>query len=262
MTRFHLTGYSLGATQAAFIAKLDEEKRVFNFRKVLLINPSVNLYNSVSILDAMLVDNIPGGMDNFHAFYRETIDAFSEVYAHDSAIRFNENFLYAAYNYRRPKESGNIQALIGISFRISCQNLACTSDVMTRAGYVIPKGLELGRHARLTGFAKTYSRLSFTDYFDGIMLPHFRAQDSTITRDGLIEKMGLSDIEDYLRAATKIGVIHNEDDLILRPGEIDYLRSVFGKRAFIFPIGGHCGNMGYPDNVNTMLRFFRHLKRL
>jgi len=34
---FYLAGYSLGGTQAAFVAKLDEERKSFNFNKVLLV---------------------------------------------------------------------------------------------------------------------------------------------------------------------------------------------------------------------------------
>ena len=65
---FYITGYSLGGAQAAFLSKLDEEKRAFNFKKVLLINPPVSLYNSVMRLDGMLAKNLPGGVDNFDAF--------------------------------------------------------------------------------------------------------------------------------------------------------------------------------------------------
>jgi hypothetical protein len=49
----HLTGYSLGGTHAAWVAKLDEQERAIGFDKVLLLNPSVSLYNSVTALDAM-----------------------------------------------------------------------------------------------------------------------------------------------------------------------------------------------------------------
>ena len=34
-----------------------------------------------------------------------------------------------------------------------------------------------------------------------------------------------------------------EDDVILVPGEIDFLRATFGQRAFIYPRGGHLGNL-------------------
>ncbi len=51
---FYLSGYSLGGTQAFFIAKLDEERKVFNFKKVLMINPAVSIYDSVNRIEATL----------------------------------------------------------------------------------------------------------------------------------------------------------------------------------------------------------------
>jgi len=38
VSEFYLGGYSLGGTQAAFVAKIDEERRIFNFRKVIMVN--------------------------------------------------------------------------------------------------------------------------------------------------------------------------------------------------------------------------------
>ena len=73
VTSFNLTGYSLGATNAAFVSLLDEEKKVFNFRKVLLLNPSVQLYNSISKLDRFL-ENIPGGVDNFNKMFNRIVN--------------------------------------------------------------------------------------------------------------------------------------------------------------------------------------------
>jgi len=257
VTDFYLTGYSLGGAQAAFIARLDEQERAFNFRKVLLINPPVSLYNSVQILDKMLEQNIPGGLDNFNAFYRRAIRAFTDVYVNGNGVEFNDQFLYQAYKYRKPKSDENLAALIGVSFRISSENMVFASDVLTRAGYVVPKGLELKRHDRTTDYVKVLGRLSFLDYFKGIFLPHFQVQNPDLTEAGLISQLSLKYIEDYLRTSPKLGLIHNEDDVILLPGEIDYLRDVFGSRARIFPHGGHCGNMAYTDNVKAMIGFFQ-----
>ena len=256
VTEFYLSGYSLGAAQSAYIAKLDEQEQAFNFSRVLLINPPVSLYNSVVILDRLLEQNIPGGLDNFNAFYHRTIQAFTEVYTSGDAIEFNDQFLYQTYKYHRPENDAALAALIGIGFRISSENMVFTSDVLTRAGYVVPKGLDLGRHARVTDYAKVLGRLSFIDYFKGLFLPHFQRLDPDLTEDDLIGQMSLRHIENYLRTSPKFGLIHNADDIILLPGEIDYLQSVFGSRAQIFPHGGHCGNMAYPDNVAAMIDFF------
>ena len=257
VTNFYLTGYSLGAANSAFVAKLDEQKKVFNFRKVLLINPPVSLYNSVLILDELLELNIPGGLDNFNAFYDRIINAFAEVYAHGEGVEFNNDFLYKAYEYRKPTSDEPLKALIGMSFRLSSMNMAFATDVLTKANYVVPKNLIVGRHDSTRIYSKVLSRLTFLDYFHDVLLPYAQTQNPQITEPEMIKKLSLRRIEDYIRTSPKFGLIHNEDDIILLPGEIDYLRGVFGDRAQIFPHGGHCGNMNYPDNVAAMVGFFQ-----
>ena len=65
--------YLAGAADA-FVAKLDEERQTFNFKRVLLINPPVSIYNSISLLDRM-TNNIPGGVDNFNKFVDDAAKA-------------------------------------------------------------------------------------------------------------------------------------------------------------------------------------------
>jgi hypothetical protein len=186
------------------------------------------------------------------------IKSLTEVYVHGDHVDFNDQFLYRAFEYRGEKvHDKKVAALIGTDFRISSANMVFVSDVLTKAGYVVPKGIELGRHDSTVTYLKTVTYYSFVDYFKGLYLPYFQAQDPSLTEADLITQTTLQYIEDYLRNSPKLGLIHNEDDIILLPGEIDYLRSVFGNRAQIFPRGGHCGNMSYPDNVTAMLDFFQ-----
>jgi len=260
VTGFYVTGYSLGAAQTAYVAHLDEQKKVFNFKKALMINPPLSLYNSVRILDDMLEQNIPGGLDHFNDFYQSAIDAFADVYAHGDNVDFNDQFLYKAYQYRKPKSEDRLKALIGVDFRLSSENMVFASDVMTKAGYVVSRDVNLGRFDIPTNYIKVLGRLTFVDYFKGLFLPHFQAQNPKLTEAEMIKRISLYPIEDYLRTSPKIGLIHNEDDIIMQPGEVDILRQMLGKRAFIFPLGGHCGNMSYPENVAAMLDFFQASK--
>lgn len=257
VTDFYLTGYSLGAAQSAFIAKLDEQEKAFNFRKVLLINPPLSLYNSVNILDTMLVDNLPGGVDGFHAFYNRLIEAFADVYAHGDNVKFNDQFLFQTYKYRKPKSDEPLLALIGIDFRVSSRNMVYTSDILTKAGYIVPKNITPRRHDSMTEYSKALAHLTFIDYFNGMVLPYYQAKHPNVTAEQLIKKLTLRSIDDYIRTSPKFGLIHNEDDIIMLPGEIDYLRDLFGSRAQIYPHGGHCGNMSYPENVAGMVDFFQ-----
>lgn len=251
-TSFNLTGYSLGAFNSAFLAKLDEQRQSFNFRRVLLINPPVSLYNSISLLDRM-TQNIPGGEDNFARFFDRLVQGFSEVYKEQDEI--GADFLYRAYRAMDLHDE-ELAALIGVSFRISSGSMVFTSDVMNDYGFVKPRGLELDRYADLTLYDEVLSRVGFTDYYHDFFYPYYKADYPGVGRDQFISAISLVSIADYLRNSPKITVMHNQDDIILEPGEIDFFSEVFGERATIYPHGGHCGNMNYRDNVAHMLATF------
>ena len=255
VTAFHVTGYSLGAFNAAFVAKLDEDRQSFNFERVLLINPPMSLYNSISLLDRM-VENIPGGPDNFDLFFESLVRGFTEIYKR-GADDIGDDFLYAAYKGMDLKNE-ELAALVGVSFRLSSSSLVFVSDVMTNYGYVKPKEVILSRHSDLRTYRQVASRLGFTDYFHEYFYPYYRDNDGAGERDVFMQSASLASIADYLRNSPKISVMHNEDDIILEPGEIDFFRDVFGDRAKIYPYGGHCGNMSYRDNVAHMINTFTH----
>ncbi len=258
VSQFFLTGYSLGASQAAFVSKLDEKKRVFNFQKVLLINPAVSLYTSAKILDDMFDQNIPGGRDNVQNvrnFMDSMFRGFSEAYRDEDFVDFSGDFLYTAYKERKPPEE-RLEALIGLTFRISSAGMVFTSDVMTNSGYIKPKNLALSSTDSLTDYGKVSFRVSFLDYFHDLFAPYFLAKRPGLTKQALIESLSLHSIDGYLRRTKKIALVTNADDVILAPGELAYLRGVFGTRAKIYPRGGHCGNMSHRDNVAYMTHFF------
>lgn len=252
---FYLTGYSLGAAESAYVSKLDEEKGLFNFKKVLMINPPVSLYNSVVRLDGMLENNIPGGVDHFDAYFGKAMNRFAGFYESHAALDFQDDFLYAIYNENNPSEA-DMAALIGLSFRISSSNMLFSADVLNDFGYIKPKNLKLSRTDSLTEYSKVTGRQSFVDYVDNLFFPYFKAINPGLTKEQLIKGTSLMAIEDYLKTAQKIGLLTNIDDLILAPGEVDYLKQVFQARAKIYPKGGHCGNMDHKDNVAYMIDFF------
>jgi hypothetical protein len=253
-TDFYVTGYSLGAFNAAYVTLLDEELQVFKFKKALLINPPVNLYNSISLLDRML-ENIPGGVDNFAAFFDNLVNAFSKVYKRSNTVRISDDFLYQSYKALHLKDS-ELAALVGLVFRISAGNMSFTSDMMNNYGYIVPKNVTFTENTAPGKYQYIAYRLGFTDYFHAYFYPYYKAEDPSLTREEVIEEMSLTHIQDYLKSADKIYVMHNENDIILETGEIDFFRKVFGERAKIYPTGGHLGNIDYRDNVTHMISVF------
>jgi len=252
---FNLTGYSLGGIQSAFVAKLDEEKKVFDFKRVLLINPPVNLYNSVNILDQMLIDNIPGGFDNFDSWMDTVIKKLADAEEEMGYFELSGDYIYRAYKRFPPREDF-LASLVGVSFRTSSTNMIFAADVMKGGGYITPKDVRMSNSTSLTKFLLVGNRTSFADYFTEHFVPFFQKRDPSLTEEKLIYMLSLRNIEPYLRKAGKIGLLHNEDDIILQQGEIVYLEEVFGARAKIFPTGGHCGNMNHQDVVDFIVSFF------
>lgn len=248
---FFLAGYSLGGTEAAFIARLDEERKVFDFRKVLMINPAVSLYNSASRIEGLL-DRIPGGSRRIGAFYNHVMAKSTDFYRKGDFVAIDDDFLFAAYQAQilNRDEAGG---MIAVSFRISSAGMIFASDVMTHGGYVVPKNRDLRTSDSMEDYFWTSLHLSFLDYFDEYFVPYFQGRQPGLTRKQLLETLSLGSIESYLASSAKTEVITNEDDFILAPGELDYLRRVFGPRLKVYPRGGHLGNLEYRDNIAFLI---------
>jgi pimeloyl-ACP methyl ester carboxylesterase len=248
---FFLAGYSLGGTEAAFVAKLDEERKVFDFRRVLMLNPAVSLYSSVSRIEGLL-DGIPGGPRRIGAFFNQMMAKSTDFYRKGDFVAIDDDFLYAAYQAQllNRNEAGG---LIAVSFRIGSAGMIFTSDAMTNGGYVIPKNKVLKNSDSLDDCFWTSLHLSFLDYFNEYFYPYFQSRYPGLSKEKLIEALSLKSIEGYLASSNRIGVITNEDDFILAQGELDYLRRVFGPRLKVYPCGGHLGNLEYRDNMAFLI---------
>jgi hypothetical protein len=249
---FYIAGYSLGATHAAWVSWLDEQDPFFDFRRVLMINPAVNLYRSVSVLDSYM--DLFEDQAEVAALWDGLLDRLATAYAGRHGISFSEDFLYQALMSQRPPDE-DLAKLIGLVFRISAQSMIVAADRVTRFGFIIPPNARADITDDVDPAFLVSAQTGFSTYFDQMLVPFFGMRDPDLTRDRLIRDAGLAPLEEYLRASPKIGLMHNADDPILGDGEADWLKDVFGDRAVIWPRGGHCGNMAYRDNVDWATRF-------
>ncbi|MDO9068780.1 MAG: alpha/beta hydrolase [Deltaproteobacteria bacterium] len=255
VSSFNLGGYSLGASQAAFVAKLDEERQVVKFRKVLMINPPVSLYSSATRIEE-LMKQIPGGSKKQGIFFNRMLTKFSQFYRYGNYVSINDDFLYSIYTEKlfSREETGG---LIGLTYRINLAGLIFSSDVMTNSGYVVPKNRVLSPTDSLFDYFLVSCHLSFFDYFNEYLFPYFQTVRPGLTRQAFIDSMSLRSIEGYLKPSDKFGLMANENDFILTREELDYLRHIFGERAKIYPRGGHLGNLEYKENLAYMVDFFK-----
>ncbi|HSA82767.1 MAG TPA: hypothetical protein VLE23_18260 [Geminicoccaceae bacterium] len=254
ISRYDLVGYSLGATHAAFVARLDEQRGSLDFDRVLLINPPVNLARSAAILDALFARHFDSIAD-FSELFNQLLVQFSEFYDPSEQVLFGDEVVYELYR-RRPPPDSTLEALIGAAFRLVSINLLFTSDVMADLGVLVAPNHEIALTESLTPYFKAASLLDFEFYARHVLYPYYLKTAPDLSFDDLAELNSLRAVGDYLREADKIGLMHNEDDFLLAEEELEYLRRLFGERAQIYPKGGHAGNMEYKDNVAYLIDFF------
>jgi predicted alpha/beta-fold hydrolase len=252
VTDYYVTGYSLGALHAAFLAHKDVQAGEFGFRKVLMINPPVSLYHSIKRLDSWLTEENLGGVT-----VREEIESFvhrfSEYYKRVEITDLDDNFLYEMVT-RVKLDNTDLRALIGVDFRLSSSSMIFASDVCLRAGYLVPPSeYPLATGTSLMPYAEAAFDVSFENYLDEFLLPYLRYKDPAMDRYTMLRQCSLYDIRSYLMGESKIVLIGNSDDVILNDNDLAFIKSVFGQRAKLFPTGGHCGNMMYPAFVEAML---------
>ena len=265
VTDWHLTGYSLGGLQAAFVSHLDEQKQAFNFKRVLLLNPPVNLYTSTTNLNRLVTTQAVGSNDH-RTFYEVLMDKLTRYFNHKGHFDFNEAVLFDFQNSKQKLSDNQLAMLIGSAFRFASADINFTSDLINRRGIITPAQQKINDGTSLTPFFKRALLCDFECYIEQQLLPfwkvHFKQQNLALEPptaedlEALSQASGLHALADYLSTTDKIAVMHNADDIILGAGDLGFLKDHFAERLTLYPYGGHLGNLNYRDNGADILEFF------
>jgi predicted alpha/beta-fold hydrolase len=248
---YSITGYSLGALHAAFLAERDSREKVFNFQKVLLINPPVDLFNSALTFDSWLkeTDAQTGGAQQA---VNKFIQSFTEFYHTNHIGKLDSDILYRFFRTLEVNDT-ELKQIIGVGFRITSSSMIFTSDTCLNAGYIVPAGAKLSTGEPLLPYFIAASRVSFENYVDEFLLPYVQHREPGMTKERLLAACTLLKLEGFLRGAGNVHLIGNVDDPILNGAEVAFLKDTFGERAALFPRGGHCGNIQYTGFAAKML---------
>ena len=258
VTQRMLIGYSLGGLDALFTAKLDDEEKALNFHRVLLINPPLNLYSSIKLIDSYLYRALPQGVNGAARFIKSFLSRLSNISQSTDALDFsNERLLLEAYDKYQPSDN-RLETTIGLSFRLAAADMAFTADVMSHAGYIFPKNQPFTSTTSLNDYLAVALRTSFQNYFDEYYTERLLAENPSLSRQGLIDEGNLQSLAGYISASGKIALITNKDDIILMPGEVNALAALFGPNAVVFPNGGHLGNLTTPAVGYQIIQFMRN----
>ena len=253
VTDFYIMGYSLGGSNAAVLSYIDEKEKVFNFKRVFMVNPPVDLYNSAVKLDKYL-DNYTGGKTKgieklLNTTLAKVKGGLTSEYANIGADTI--------YNIVKGDilSDAEKEAYIGLAFRLASTDLNFISDFMTRSHVYTKNPEKVDKYTNMKEYFKAVNFATFEDYVNKIGFPYYKKHNKDYAIEDLKREASLKVIEDYLRTSPKIAAVTNADELILNEKDFAFLKDVFKDRLVIYPKGGHCGNMFYKENVDVMLKF-------
>ena len=253
VTDFYIMGYSLGGTNAAVLSYIDEKEKAFNFKRVFMVNPPVELYDSAVKLDKYLDDYTGGKSAGIERLLNTTLarvkGGLTSEYANIGADTIYEIVKGDILSDTEKK------AYIGLAFRLTSTDLNFISDFITKSHIYTKNPEKVNKFTNMKEYFKAVNFATFEDYVNKIGFPYYKKYNKDFTIEDLKREASLRVIEDYLRTSPKIAAVTNADELILNEKDIDYLKDVFKDRLIIYPKGGHCGNMFYKENVDVMLKF-------
>ena len=253
VTDFYIMGYSLGGTNAAVLSYIDEKEKTFNFKRVFMVNPPVELYDSAVKLDKYLDDYTGGKTKGIENLLNTTLyrlkGGLTNEYANIGADTI--------YNIVKGDilSDAEKKAYIGLAFRLTSNDLNFISDFITKSHVYTKNPDKVNKYTNMKEYFKAVNFATFEDYVNKVGFPYYKKYNKDFSIEDLKREASLRVIEDYLRTSPKIAAVTNADELILNEKDINYLKDVFKDRLVIYPKGGHCGNMFYKENVDVMVKF-------
>ena len=252
ITGYSVAGYSFGGLLTGFLVRLDGEQRAFEFERAVVINPAIDLRHAIRVVD--------GFVSSGHSILESRKNTLLSSMV-DGVIRLRNRPLtadlvrWAADQWAFSDDE--MKWMIGRSFRGATMGTIFASRQI-RALRILAPPESPGRASSVD----PASRFSFGDYLSQFVFPSLRPSGGThLSDEQLLERASLGALAPELSANPRVFVVENMDDFLARPEDIDALRSWLGDRLYLYPQGGHLGNLWFGKNQEDLRRIMSPIMR-
>jgi hypothetical protein len=249
---FSLMGYSLGALQSIFMQRIDDTAKVFQFKKVLLIDPPADLVYAITQIDQLFNEGSRLSHGRQVVLFNRSMEAISQ-YLQAGLDSVDLNILQGVFDQLQ-FTTRDLSFLIGGSFRDSLRDVIFTSQQIYDLKILKSPITRDNRNQRY----EEARNFSFNDYLTQFVYPGIKAKkDKNYSLVELNHEVSIYQFEGFLKAHQNTFLVHSSDDFVLKAGDIDWLKANFKDRALIFPYGGHCGSMNFPEFTEHLTTLFK-----
>jgi pimeloyl-ACP methyl ester carboxylesterase len=244
ITGYSVAGYSFGGLLTAFLGRLDSQERAFGFERVVIIGPSIDLRHAIKTMDGFFAsgESVPEPRKN--QISSAMVDVVIKL---RNRPLTRELVSWAAEQWTFAEDE--LKWMIGRSFRDATLGTIFASRQIGELSLVNPRAALTIRNARIN----EAKRFSFGDYLSQFVFPSIRRSGGAHLSDAeLLEQGSLGALATELRGNTRLFVMQNRDDFLARPEDIDALRAWLGDRLYVYPQGGHLGNLWFGRNKEDL----------
>lgn len=249
----HLIGASMGGVHALHIAALEARDRQLNARKIIAVNPPVNLQYALTEVDRC---GQAARGKNTAEITRMYPDAFAKALLAGSIhrpwldappspakIHWDLQEIQQVKNgdYRTHLSPEQAQMLTAVSFGFTLREVMMVACRDRRADDL--ETLEYAWNKRTAFYAKV-DAMGFTGYMQNHLLPEYRrlyGKDAKLA--DLVHQSGLYSIENTLKNDPTVIVLHNLNDFLTTDQDRRFLDKTLKDRITWFDQGGHLGNL-------------------
>ena len=238
-----LVGYSLGALHALFIAATEDNRQRSLFMRYLAINPPVDLIYAMKVIDSYYLIGNRWSKAEMQRRLKRAVNIYMAL-------------ITGQLNKNQPIQltSNEAKYMIGVSFQMILGDTIFSIYRRYHLGVIKTPYSWYDRrkiYAEIGTF--TYKR-----YIQSYLLPFYDKKFGKHESLQQLNRQGsLTAIAEQLKNNQAVRVIHNINDFLLRPQDIQLLRSIFGKRLVLFSAGGHLGNFYRPEVQQQIIKMLR-----
>jgi hypothetical protein len=248
-TVIRFLGVSLGALEGAYLSVIDRDEGKIGIANYLLINPPVDLHYSLKKIDEWNRLAKKFGPEISHELVSKAlaiVDSFSRERPDDPSVIDRLAKKFAGFT------TEELRYLIAETLQSQLYELIYVTQAIQDQN-VLPAPKD-DRRRRLQE-AKNFT---IVDYYWKVAVPLWRKQlrDPQADPESILQRSSLAHIMDRLRSNPKVHILHNVDDFLAERKSIEALKEALGDQVTLYPYGGHLGNLWYPENKKTVLRFF------
>ena len=231
-----LAGYSMGGFHGLFIAATQPTNEVplIEFDRYLAINSPVRLTYAIEQLDKFFAAALEWPLEERTWRIEQTFLKVAALTEHVGTLTEE-----SVIPLNRPES----RFVIGLAFRLSLRDLIFLSQMETNM-HILDQPLDEWRREPVYREILQYS---FTEYLDTFVTRYYLPRGIDLREPEVLRSaVDLRVYTEALRQNPKLRLIENENDILLGPEDLAWLRETFGERLIMFPRGGHLGNLSHP----------------